>query len=168
MALKLTVVSLKEANAFVKRLHRHSAPVIGHKFSVGVSLDGVLCGVAIIGRPISCKLDNQQQLEVLRCCTDGTRNACSMLYGAAFRGATAMGYTKILTYILERESGSSLKASGYHCEAVDIGGGDWTTSGRVSGSGALTRSGAPLLEMFGLADPRKHDKGKKQRWARCV
>ena len=40
-------------------------------------------------------------VEVTRLCTDGTKNACSFLYGAAARIAKEMGYKQIQTYILE-------------------------------------------------------------------
>ena len=36
-----------------------------------------LCGVAICGRPVARYLDDGLTLEILRCCTDGTYNACS-------------------------------------------------------------------------------------------
>ena len=113
--LDIVPVSLKEANAFVERYHRHHKPVVGHKFSIGATDGETIVGVAIVGRPVSRYLDDGMTLEVTRCCTDGTRNACSILYSAAWRAARAMGYKKIITYILESESGVSLKASGYRC-----------------------------------------------------
>ena len=82
-------------------------------------------GVAITGRPVSRYLDNGLTLEVNRLCTDGTRNACSFLYGAAARAAKAMGYQKIITYILDTEDGGSLRASGWTCAGL-AGGKEWT------------------------------------------
>jgi hypothetical protein len=114
--LSLVPVSLREANEFVRQHHRHHKPTVGHKFSIGVREDGRLAGVAICGRPVSRFLDDGYTLEVNRLCTDGARNACSMLYGAAVRAAKAMGYHKIITYILDSECGVSLKASGFMCE----------------------------------------------------
>lgn len=84
-----------------------------------------IVGVCIVGRPVSRYLDDGLTLEVTRCCTDGTRNACSILYAAAWRAARAMGYKKIITYILESENGASLKASGYKCIGK-CGGLRWT------------------------------------------
>ena len=89
--LTLTPVSLATANTFVAEHHRHHKPVTGHKFSIGCTADGQLVGVAIVGRPVSRYLDDGQTLEVNRLCTDGTKNACSMLYAAAWRAARAMG-----------------------------------------------------------------------------
>jgi len=90
-----------------------------------VVYEGELVGVAIVGRPVSRYLDDGMTLEVNRLCTDGTKNACSFLYGAAWRAARAIGYTKIITYILASESGVSLKAAGWSC-AGPAGGLCWT------------------------------------------
>lgn len=122
-------VSLAEANAFVAQHHRHHKPVVGHKFSIGCTADGRLVGVAIVGRPVSRYLDNGLTLEVNRLCTDGTKNACSMLYAAAWRAARAMGYQKIITYTLDTENGASLRAAGWTCAGL-AGGKRWTGSRR--------------------------------------
>lgn len=101
----------------------------GHKFSIGCMKDGRLVGVAIVGRPVSRYLDNGLTLEVNRLCTDGTKNACSFLYGAAWRAARALGYRKIITYILDTESGASLRAAGWDCAGL-AGGKRWTGNRR--------------------------------------
>lgn len=119
--LTLTPVSLAEANAFVAAHHRHHKPVVGHKFSIGCAENGRLCAVAIVGRPVSRYLDNGHILEVNRLCSDGTKNACSILYAAAARAAKAMGYQKIITYTLDSENGASLRAAG------------WTNTGLAGG-----------------------------------
>ena len=123
--LALTPISLREANAFVERNHRHHKGVTGHKFSIGCTRDGELVGVAIMGRPVSRYLDDGLTLEVNRLCTTGAENACSMLYGAAARAARAMGYQKIITYTLDTEPGISLRAAGWQC-AGPAGGERWT------------------------------------------
>ncbi len=123
--LALTPISLREANAFVERNHRHHKGVTGHKFSIGCTRDGELVGVAIMGRPVSRYLDDGLTLEVNRLCTTGAENACSMLYGAAARAARAMGYQKIITYTLDTEPGTSLRAAGWQC-AGPAGGERWT------------------------------------------
>ena len=122
--LILTPINLKTANAFVQQHHRHHKPTRGHKFSIGVSDNGALVGVAICGRPVARRLDDGYTLEVNRLCTNGTPNACSILYAAAYRAARAMGYNKVVTYILDTENGSSLKAAGYTCEGR-AGGLEW-------------------------------------------
>ena len=130
--LELVPITLGEANEFVRHLHRHHGPVVGHKFSIGVSespsVESVV-GVCIVGRPVSRHLDNGWTLEVTRCCTDGAKNACSMLYGAAWRAAKAMGYKKLITYTLRDEGGVSLYAAGWRCIG-EAGGGNWNVKSR--------------------------------------
>lgn len=123
--LVLKPVTLKEANSFVAENHRHYPPVTGHKFSIGVSDGEKIVGVVIVGRPVSRYLDDGWTMEVTRLCTDGTKNACSMLYAAAWRAGRAMGYRRAVTYILESESGVSLRATGWKCTGR-AGGLTWT------------------------------------------
>lgn len=124
MSLEIVPMALKEANAFIERNHRHHGPLKFQKFSVGVADNGKTVGVAIVGRPVSTHLDDGWTLEVSRLCTDGSRNACSMLYAARWRTARAMGYRKLITYILDTEPGTSLKAAGWVKEA-DTRAGSW-------------------------------------------
>lgn len=123
--LDIVPVSLAEANAFVEQHHRHHTTVVGHKFSIACTDGEKIVGVAIVGRPVSRHLDDGMTLEVTRLCTDGTHNACSMLYAAAWRAARAMGYKKVITYILDSESGTSVMAAGYKCVG-QAGGLRWT------------------------------------------
>ena len=111
----LVPVSLKAANAFVAEHHRHHKPVTGHKFSLGCVQNGRLVGVAIVGRPVSRYLDDGMTLEVNRLCATGEKNVCSFLYGAAARAARALGYGRIITYTLDTEPGTSLRAAGWLC-----------------------------------------------------
>lgn len=113
MPLQIVPCELDEANAFVAEHHRHHGPVVGHKFSLAVADGDRIVGVAIVGRPCSRYLQNGYTLEVTRCATDGTRNACSILYAACWRAARAMGYRRLITYTLLSESGGSLNASGW-------------------------------------------------------
>jgi hypothetical protein len=111
--LRAFPMDLEGANEFVTRLHRHHKAARGHKFSIGAQLEGVLVGVVMVGRPVSFIRDDGMTLEVTRCCTDGTRNACSFLYGAAARATFALGYDRLGTYIRQDESGISLRAAGW-------------------------------------------------------
>lgn len=110
---KIRPVSLKTAQEFVRQHHRHNKPPVGHKFSVGLFSGEQLLGVAVAGRPVARMLDDGLTLEVTRTCTDGTRNANSMLYGAIVRAATALGYAKCVTYTQHGESGASLRGAGW-------------------------------------------------------
>lgn len=129
MPLEIVPITLAEANKFIQDNHRHHKPVVGHKFSVAVSDGENIVGVAAVGRPVSRYLDDGWTLEVNRLCTDGTRNACSMLYAAAWRAARAMGYKKVITYILDTENGASVRAAGYKCVG-EAGGKRWTGTRR--------------------------------------
>lgn len=122
---------LRAASAFVALHHRHHRPPRGGLFAVGVAVHGAddVCGVAIVGRPVSRRLDDGWTVEVIRLATDGTRNACSALYGAAWRAARAMGYRRAVTYTLPAEGGGSLRAAGWRCIG-DAGGGSWSREGR--------------------------------------
>lgn len=130
MKLAHTRIKLKEANAFVAAHHRHHKPVIGHVFSLGAVLDGELVGVAIVGRPVARMRDDGKTAEVTRLCTDGTRNACSFLYGAAARAAFALGFSRIGTYILASETGGSVKAAGWRMIG-ETKGGSWSRADRL-------------------------------------
>lgn len=146
MTLKISHVELKQANQFVESLHRHHKPVVGHRYSIGVVDGPKIVGVAIVGRPVSRGVDFTTTVEVTRLCTDGTKNACSILYAACARAAFALGYSKIQTYILADEPGTSLRASG------------WVHDGNVVGrqwkhtDGKRRRTDQPT--------------GDKQRWAK--
>jgi hypothetical protein len=129
MPLDLLPISLAEANAFVQQHHRHHRPIVGHKFSLAAVKDDRLVGVAIVGRPIARFRDDGLTLEVTRLCTDGIRNACSFLYGAAARAAFALGYKRIGTYTLPQESGASLRAAGWNLIG-ERGGGSWNRKSR--------------------------------------
>lgn len=144
--MKIVPITLKAANAFVTQYHRHHKASVGHKFSIGLSENDNLIGVAIMGRPVARGSDNGFTIEVARLCTNGAKNACSMLYQAAARASKELGYKKIQTYILEIESGTSLKASGWKMEAITAGG-QWKHT-----DGKERRTDQPIMP--------------KQRWVR--
>ncbi len=122
-------ITQREANAFVAQHHRHHKPVTGAIFCVAVSNGEEVKGVATVGRPVARMLQDGWTAEVTRCCTDGTRNAPSMLYRAAWRAARAMGYRKLVTYTLPEEGGASLRAAGWRCIG-QAGGGSWNVPSR--------------------------------------
>lgn len=129
MSLQIVPVTLSEAKAFVERHHRHHKAPQGGRFAIGVAKDGEVVGVVIVGRPVARMLDDGWTAEVTRCCTDGTRNAPSMLYRAAWRAARAMGYRRLVTYTLPEEGGASLRAAGWRLIG-EAGGGSWHRKSR--------------------------------------
>ncbi len=105
---------LRDANDIVARWHRHHKPSRGHRFSIGAVTElGDLVGCVIVGRPVNRNFNQDLTAEVVRCATNGHRNACSFLYGAAARAAQAMGFWRIQTYVLSVEPGTSLRAVGW-------------------------------------------------------
>lgn len=133
MTLRLHPLKRTEANAYIKAHHRHHGKVVGDIFRVGVMFDDELVGVAIVGRPKSRVIQLKEPLtvEVVRVCTGGghSKNAASMLYGAVRRAAWALGYTKIITYTLKSEAGTSLRAAGYRIIG-ETKGRHWNTPSR--------------------------------------
>lgn len=122
-------LDLAEANALVEQMHRHHGKTVGHKFSLGCADGERICGAAIVGRPVARHLDDGWTLEVLRLVTDGTKNACSMLYAASWRTARALGYRKCITYVLATENGASVAAAGWKMVGSTHGRG-WDTPRR--------------------------------------
>lgn len=147
--LTLAPCTLAEANLYVQIIHRHNGPLPSARFAVAVYDDsGMVHGVAVAGIPKARMLMARGTLEVNRVATDGSRNACSMLYGACIRAARALGYRRLVTYTLESESGASLRASG------------WTQASETAG-----RSWSRRQASKGNHDYEdQHDTGPKSRW----
>lgn len=147
-SLVIVPVSFAQACDFVAAHHRHNQPPQGHKFSMGVALNDVLVGVAIVGRPVSRVLQaDGLTLEVIRTATDGTRNANSALYGAAKRATFALGYTRLITYTQSDESGASLRAAGFRVLAERPARGGWTTPSRPREYKGTENTARTLWEM---------------------
>lgn len=129
-SLVLQPISYKEACDFILQHHSHHLPPQGWKFGVAVNDGENIVGVVTVGRPVARALDDGWTLEITRCCTDGTvKNVASMLYGAAWRAAKAMGYKRLITYTLETETGTSLIAAGFK-EIYKTSGGSWSCKSR--------------------------------------
>lgn len=127
--MKIVPIDFDEAVEFVRQFHRHHKPPQGHKFSLGLSDGEKIVGIAIVGRPVARHLQDGFTLEVTRLATDGTKNACSQLYAAAWRATRAMGYQLLITYILDTEPGTSLRAAGWK-EVGRINGRSWSCPSR--------------------------------------
>ena len=151
--LEIRPIKLRDANRYVQENHRHNIPTNGHKFSIACYDGDRLCGVAIAGQPVARNLDDGLTIEIRRVCTDGTYNACSILYGACSRVAKEMGYRRVITYTLQSEPGTSLKASGF-INAGEAGGGGWNRPNRQREITQFT--------LFG--EERKYSDEKKIRW----
>lgn len=150
--LRIEPITLREARVFVGCNHRHSLPPRAHLFSVACTKNGVMCGVGIAGRPKSRHWDDGKTVEIDRCCTDGTSNACSMIYGALCRAARALGYGRAITYTLKSEPGTSLLAAGFRRDG-ETGDENWDRPSRPRND----------QDLFGNS---RTPEGPKVRWIR--
>lgn len=142
--LMLQPITLKEAAMFIKQHHRHHKhSPRGWRFGIAVNDGARVVGVLVVGRPVARHRQDGWTAEVVRCCTDGTKNAASMLYSAAWRACRAIGYRRLGTYILKEELGTSLKAAG------------WKVIGETKG-GSWNRRERPRVD--------KHPTGQKLLW----
>lgn len=129
MKLSFQPCTLKAAIAFQVH-HRHHRPPVGGLFAVAVSDGAEVRGVAIVGRPTARGNQDGWTAEVTRLCVlPETPNGCSMLYAASWRAAKALGYRRLITYILESEPGTSLTAAGWRLIGKR-GGGSWNCPSR--------------------------------------
>jgi len=162
-------ITKDQADAFVALHHRHHDPDQGARFYVGAWSDH-LCGVAVVGRPRAPAIPQDRIVEVTRCATDGTKDACSFLYGLASTVARAQGFAAIITYTLKSESGASLRALGWWRDDIGAASSEWTNRpGRKAGTihgevrwlkllnewrvvaPVASDSAPPLFELLGVA-----------------
>ena len=132
--IRLHPVTQLEARRFVAKHHRHSRAPLRVICCVGVEDEaGEIVGVGMLERPKAPKLCDGFTVEASRVCTLGARNACSMLYGALCRAAAALGYTRVVSYTLKDEPGSSLLGAGF-MRVADIKPESWDRRHIASGS----------------------------------
>ncbi len=122
-------ISFPELAAFIAEHHRHHIPPQGWKFGIAVNDGEKVVGVVAVGRPVARHRDDGWTLEVTRVCTTGTKNACSMLYGLAWKATKALGYKRLITYTLAEEGGASLRGAGWRLIG-EAGGGSWCRKSR--------------------------------------
>lgn len=127
MVFEIRPCTLPQANAYVEQFHRHHKKCTGHRFSLALFDDNKLIGVVICGRPVARLTDPYTVLEISRCCTDGTKNAISKLYGCVCRIAKEMGFHSVQTFTLPEEGGASMRACGFTFVG-EAGGGQWKHS----------------------------------------
>lgn len=132
--MRIVPLTLREANDFVEQWHRHSARTSndGGKFAIGLELDGVLVGAAIVGRPVARMLQVPGAAELLRLCTSPSapKGSASKLYSRCRRIWQLMGGTTIHTYTLKHESGATMRGSGIHEAAADVKLQQWSRPNR--------------------------------------
>jgi len=126
--LEVRPVDLKTAKEFIRRHHRHNPPPVSWRWGHAVYNGADLVAVAMVGRPVARRIDHTRVVEVTRLCVNPELaqavawNACSMLYGAAAREAKRRGFGQVVTYTLESERGTALKAVGWKVAGLTKGG----------------------------------------------
>ena len=156
MTLELVPIDQKTARQFVLAHHRHNRKLpAGDRYRVALAQDGEIVAVAWVGNPTAEGLQDGRTLEITRVCTLGTRNACTMLYGALGRACKALGWLRLYTYTLEDEPGISPRAAGFTLDAI-IEEREW---GKESGRPRYSEN------LFG---ERATPEGRKLRWVRVL
>jgi hypothetical protein len=137
MGLQVRPLTVKQALKWCRTTHRRLPALQGGMWCIAGERDGVLVGVAIVGRPTARLLDNGRRLQVLRVATlpgdaseSGHKGANSILYAACARAGRAMGATDMWTYIHDDEPGTSLRAAGWIKDPVPSPGGEWSRPSR--------------------------------------
>jgi len=134
--LDVREISRDEARAFVNEHHTHNKAPVGWRYGAGIWNGPTLIGVCMVGRPVARMIDASQVVEVNRVCVrrdvpDPLRwNACSQLYGWAAREAKRRGFARIITYTLQSEPATTLRAAGW-VQVAKTRGGSWNRPGRA-------------------------------------
>jgi hypothetical protein len=145
-------ISLRAANAFVVKHHRHCQEDAGWLFGTSLWVGDELRSVAIAGRPKGKGLQDGFTVEITRVCTLGDQNACSMLYGALWK---ALGYRRAVTYTLADEPGISPAAAGFVLDEILPARETWAGENRHRYD----------HDLFGN---ERRPPGKKKRWVRWL
>jgi len=155
--LHVEPITVQRANEYVEIVHRHhgASPTGFAMFSIAAVDDlSVIRGVATAAIPNAANrlTDGFRTMEVVRVATDGTPNACSVLYAACARAAKALGFSKIISYILETETGTSLKAAGWVEEQGEFGNLSWANRPGRTGNN-FGPKGRWMLDIAGTQRP---------------
>lgn len=127
MSLSLRPITVTRAGALgvVANVHRRLPRVQGAMWAASVVDDaGDVAGVILVGHPSRVQTTPTcEHLRVLRCAVrEGEPNACSILYGAAWRAVRAMGCLRMDTHTHLDEPGTSLVAAGWVEDGLTAGG----------------------------------------------
>lgn len=132
LRLRPWTVKRADALAFVAKTHRRRPKVQGAMWCVSVRDGAEIVGVALVGWPARAQSSDEiDTLCVLRVAVKPVvaKNACSMLYGACWRAARAMGADSMVTFTDLDEPGTSLRAAGWIEDGVTSGG-EWSRPSR--------------------------------------
>lgn len=132
MNLVCAPITLEAARLWVRQNHNHLPPPVGWMFGVAVKLDGDVCCVAVLGRPVARRLQDGTTAEVTRVASrreNPVPHASSKALAAITRAAIALGYTRLVSYTREDERGTTYRAAGWRPTAISLGG-EWSCASR--------------------------------------
>ncbi|MCJ0741846.1 XF1762 family protein [Pedobacter montanisoli] len=131
--------TIKEANTFVLKHHRHHRPTSRNcgKWAISAidNITGKTIGVAICANPVSATYMDGYTLEVTRLCIceEAPKGAASFLLSNCAKIWKTMGGKRILTYTLDYESGSSLRGAGWEKKATVQPHNNWSHKTNIDG-----------------------------------
>jgi len=87
--MEIVPLTVPAAMAFLKDHERHYKSDANPLFAIGISLNGELCGAAVIG-------ERDGDAELCHIYSVGEYMGYTVLYGASWRAIKAMGYRRMI------------------------------------------------------------------------
>ncbi|MGV0830714.1 XF1762 family protein [Empedobacter brevis] len=137
--LQTKPITIKEANLFISKHHRHHRPTTKNcgKWAISVinKLNEQIVGVAICANPVSATYMDGYTLEITRLCVseEAPLGTASFLLSNCAKIWQTMGGKKIITYTLDYESGASLKGAGWDRVAEVKPHNNWKNKSKLDG-----------------------------------
>ena len=120
--IKIRWIRQREAREFLYKNHRTQKTFTGSIFQLGYFENDLLCAVLVASRPANSGMNFYQTLDISRVGTiENTHYACSRLYSRAAKIAKLYGFSRLITYIDDSESGISLKSANWTLDRKDCG-----------------------------------------------
>lgn len=137
--LKALPVTIKKANLFIKKHHRHHRPTTKNcgKWAISVvdTITNEIVGVAISGNPVSATYMDGVTVEITRLCVSdyAPKGTSSFLLSRCSKIWRLMGGKRIITYTLAYESGASLKGAGWEKVGDVLAHNNWKNKSKMDG-----------------------------------
>jgi len=130
--LRMVPVIRDVARPFIEKYHSHHHSPRQAIMWAGVEFEGELVCVGCLERPKARFTAVDQRVgEITRVASDGSqKNAASKCIAGLARAAVALGYTRLVSYTLLGEAGTSYRAAGWWVTAVVPPRESWAATGR--------------------------------------
>lgn len=125
-------ITKNDARAFIERHHsHHNAPIQAIMWAAVEFKDQVVC-VGCLERPKArVTASSTKTVEITRVASDGSaKNAASKCIAHISRAALALGYTRLISFTLLGEAGTSYRAAGWRVTGLTPPRKGWSSSGR--------------------------------------